>query len=98
MSQIAFGRYINSYIVLQARANGGELPGIYKASVHIDLSLGLIGRALYKVCSFFWFALSGCPVLCAKCRTISTSATVTPVPGECILLHRSGRAPSQHMC
>lgn len=38
-------------VVLQARANGGELPGIYAASVHVDLNLGLIGRALYKVCS-----------------------------------------------
>ncbi|KAK9907381.1 hypothetical protein WJX75_002552 [Coccomyxa subellipsoidea] len=36
-------------VALMARANGGELPGIYKASVHIDLSLGLIGRALYKI-------------------------------------------------
>ncbi|CAL8462956.1 g2490 [Coccomyxa elongata] len=36
-------------VALMARANGGELPGIYSAYVHIDLNLGLVGRALYKI-------------------------------------------------
>ncbi|BDA48048.1 probable seipin [Coccomyxa sp. Obi] len=36
-------------VALMARANGGELPGIYSAYVHIDLKLGLVGRALYKI-------------------------------------------------
>lgn len=33
----------------QARAKGGELPGLYNAFVHIDLNLGLIRRILYQV-------------------------------------------------
>ena len=34
---------------LQAHARGGEWPRLYSAIAHVDLDLGYIGRALYRV-------------------------------------------------
>ena len=34
---------------MQAHARGGEWPRLYSAVAHVDMDLGYIGRALYRV-------------------------------------------------
>ena len=37
------------FCALQAHARGGEWPRLYSAVAHVDMDLGYIGRALYRV-------------------------------------------------
>ena len=48
---------------MQAHARGGEWPRLYSAIAHVDLDLGLIGRALY------WVHLR--PLLQDECKHLS---------------------------
>lgn len=52
-------------VQLAARSGGAVVPRVYKASVHVNLRLGWLGRLLYMVRSTQCFSCSIWP--CASC-------------------------------